>query len=272
LDDLEAVDEGEKYEMDEPYLKRAYEGGYRYDLADSFTQGSLYDFTSPDLPDIWIAYAAESIAVSRANSYHAAEDTDGTYWAAKSRGKRIVQDDRIPWIEIALQNHALSLSTGEPTFPVFQYGLREAIKRAGEWKNSRYRTGPPGAEFSFNDVMEQMGGEEEGPDYAKFKTLVDPEHHCQACGCATGDRAKECEFCFHRSEDCPYCDGSIVFKLDTDGKHGDEWLSTDCWNCDRYRGAVADDYTKERFKERYRRVFKEIEHEHVAIDPQIIPE
>ncbi len=266
LDDFEAIDSGEIHvsELEEPYLERAYESG------------NIYEITPSRLPEIGVAYGIESTAVWDADYYrHAAGDDDGSYWAAKSRHEAILQEDRIPLVEIALRSHAFSLSVGRPMLSVFAERLGRATKRAGDWRNSPYNSGPPGTAFSYDDLLE------EGINESKFAVFLDPESYCPACGVASGKGTDECEICFHRWEKCPdhhsnplksQCSGDILYEIEADRRDDDDWLSRRCSDCGKYREVVTDEYVKEEFTRRYRRVFEEIEDEHPAIDPRLIPE
>jgi hypothetical protein len=251
-------------ELEEPYLKRTYDSE------------NLYEISSSRLPELGVAYAIESTAVWDANYYrHAAGDDDGSYWAAKSRHEGILREGRIPLVEVALRSHAFSFALGRPTLSVFADRLRRAAERAGDWKNSRYNTGPPGTAFSSDDIID------EGIVDSKYAVLADPEEYCPACGIATGSGDEECSICFYRWEDCPdsdpvpmrsQCNGSIVFSIDIDSADSSDWLLKECTDCGKHRQIVTDNSVKEEFRQRYLRIFEEIEDEHPAIDKGLIPE
>jgi hypothetical protein len=275
---LEKFETEDSDQIEEPYLHRAYDSD------------NLYDVDTSDLPEIGISYAVDSRAVRMARCYHAGEDTDGTYWAGKSRHEGIVQEHRIPLIEIALRSNALSLATQEATFPVFQNALMEA------WNYATLiipmMNNPPGLDISRDKFEELMSTDldslaeselqiyqDEFADFVEpYFSYLDPECYCPACGVATGDGYEECMVCFHRWEDCPSCSesedssGQIVYYIDTSGEPSNEWLWTNCWECDDYKNIIYDEKKKESFKQRYRRVFTEIKDEHVAIHPKLIPE
>jgi hypothetical protein len=259
LDDFEAYHSGHRNAVDEPYLRQAYDSE------------NLYDISPSRLPELGVAYAIESTAVWDTSYYrYVAGDDDGSYWAAKSRNKGIVSKERIPLVEIALRNHAISLASGGPTLDLFRPRLRRATKRAEE--SSSFDRGPPGAPFSFDEVLEEMVD-------SKLATLT--EDHCPACGVATGRGTGECDVCFHRWEYCPdsdpnpmhsQCSGSIVYTIDTSAADSSDWLLKHCSDCGNHRQVVTDDSVKEEFRQRYLRIFDELRYEHPDIDKNLLSE
>lgn len=260
----------EDYTSRDSYLELAYEGNNSYDVDIS------------ELPPTEIAYAAESASVFLADCYHAGElDESDTalYWAAKSRHEGIVRDDRIPLIEIALRSHVLSLSKGNRTLPILVTMLSAAVNCSMLYLSERLV--PPSIEITDEEVLKRLSQNEGSGVEAAFSHLydrIDPYisesgRYCPACGVAKNKGAKMCSVCFHRWEDCPdnLCEGEVVYFIDPE-REDEEWLVTNCWECRECEQPVADKQTKEKFKQRYRRVFEELEDEHIDIDPKLIPE
>jgi hypothetical protein len=259
------------------YLERAYDGENSYDVDIS------------ELPPTDLAYAAESAGVFWTDIYHAGEIdgiTDASYWAAKSRHEGIIQDDRIPLIEIALRSHVLSLSKGERTLPVFNQILELAVTCSIIHLEGSI-AGPPAFAYEITNPN-QVGGVLHDQDEEEVREILqyfldrigpyeeESGRYCPACSVARNEDDKMCNVCFHRWEGCPEnsCKGEVVYFINPDeaDEEDGEWLVTNCWKCEKFEQEVTDQQTKERFKHRFRRVFEEIEDEHIAIDPQLIPE